>query len=295
MAPELSDMHMPPEGVFHNIVLASIHKHYPAQAVKVMTSLWGAGQMMFNKIIAIFDAGTVLHDYKQLARLIGVNTHPVQDVHFIQGPLDILDHSSRRYGFGSKVGIDATTKIQGGENDSPAGGIPFADETGIKSALPAVTSANTKLIDEGIPLLILAISKSIPSEVRMAARLLLEKGLIANVGFVIFIDSAVDCSVLSTVCWVTANNVDPSRDCFYVDNKSGTTYPVLFTDGTMKTLESDGFKREWPNVILMDGKTISSVDERWNSLGLGGFFPSPSAQFKSLVISDGAVANLGDR
>ena len=81
------------------------------------------------------------------------------------------------------------------------------------------------------------------------------------------------------------------RDCFYTEDPDGGKCPVLFVDGTMKSFELDGFKREWPNVIVMDEKTIAAIDAKWNSLGIGSFISSPSIQFKSLVISDGAVAN----
>ena len=71
VTPEVTNMHMPVEGVFHNITLVSIKKHYPGQALKVMNALWGAGQMMFNKIMAVTDATVVLTDYLELARALG--------------------------------------------------------------------------------------------------------------------------------------------------------------------------------------------------------------------------------
>ena len=291
VVPELSNMHMPSEGVFHNIVLVSIKKYYPGQAIKVMNSLWGAGQMMFSKIMAVFDAGTGLTDYIQLARLISKNTYPLNDIHFIQGPVDILDHSSRRYGFGSKIGLDATSKSGGEETDTSAMGSPYIDEKGIMSAIPAITSANSNLIQEGISAVILAVRKTRPAEIRDIAKQINETGLIRNVSFIIFEDSILDIQNLSTLSWVVANNLDPMRDCFYTEDPDGGKCPVLFVDGTMKSFELDGFKREWPNVIVMDEKTIAAIDAKWNSLGIGSFISSPSIQFKSLVISDGAVAN----
>jgi len=293
VVPELDDMHMPPEGVFHNIVLASIHKHYPGQAIKVMSSLWGAGQMMFNKIMGVFDAGTLLTDYLQLARIISKNTHPVDDIHFIQGPVDILDHSSRRYGFGSKIGLDATLKTGEDKTDTTLRLNPYVEEKGLLSAIPALTSANIELIKEGISLVILAVNKSKPAEVREIAKQINETGLVRNVRFIVFADAFIDIQNLSTLSWIVANNLDPMRDCFYTEETPGNKYPVLFIDGTMKSYETDGFKRDWPNVIVMDEKTIESIDSRWNSLGLGNFIPSPSLQFKLLIISDGAVARAG--
>jgi len=291
VVPELSDMHMPAEGVFHNIVLASIHKQYPGQAIKVMSSLWGAGQMMFNKIMAIVDAGADLTNYKQLARLISNNTDPVEDIHFIQGPVDILDHSSRRYGFGSKIGLDATLKTAEEGNIREARGAPYIDEKGIMSAIPAITSANTGLIQDGISVILLSVKKTRQAEIRAIARQINEEGYIRNVSFIVFVDYLLDIHNLSTLCWIVANNLDPMRDCFYTEQDSGARYPVLFADGTMKNHEFDHFSREWPNVIVMDPKTISTIDSKWNSLGLGSLVPSPSLQFKSLVINEGAIAS----
>ncbi|MCX6287300.1 MAG: menaquinone biosynthesis decarboxylase [Bacteroidetes bacterium] len=290
VVPELTSMHMPPEGVFHNIVLASIHKQYPGQAIKVMSSLWGAGQMMFSKIMAVFDADTVLTDYAGLARLVSRHTDPLQDIHFIQGPVDILDHSSRRYGFGSKIGLDATSKTGEEETDTSVRGTPYIDKNGIMSAIPAITSANTDLIHEGISAVILAIRKTRPAEARAIAKQLNDDGYIRNVGFILFVDYLLDVNNLSTLCWIIANNLDPMRDCFYTEQPDGSKYPVLFVDGTMKSAGMDSFTREWPNVIVMDDQTISTIDSKWNSLGIGSFVASPSLQFKSLVLNDGAVA-----
>ena len=112
MIPEMADMHMPPEGVFHNVVLASIKKSYPGQATKVMNALWGAGQMMFNKLLFIFDEQLKLTDYRQVLQAITDYTHPVDDVLFNRGPMDVLDHASRRFAEGGKMGWDATAKAQ---------------------------------------------------------------------------------------------------------------------------------------------------------------------------------------
>lgn len=294
VAPELTNMHMPPEGVFHNIVLASIRRQYPGQAVKVMNSLWGAGQMMFNKILAVFDEDVVLTSYKELARKVSELTHPIDDVHFIMGPVDILDHSSRRYGYGSKIGIDATRKADDGDTDHEIlQRKPFADAERILSEVPGISSANIELIKEGISLLVIGIRKSGRGEIKKAAALMLEKQLIRDVRFVIFVDHGLDLSNLQVLSWIVANNLDPMRDCFYLDDPDGSRYPVLFADGSMKTAQSDGFTRDWPNIIAMDEKTVKAVDSKWETLGLGAFIPSPSEQFKSLVFSDKAVASVG--
>jgi 4-hydroxy-3-polyprenylbenzoate decarboxylase len=294
VAPELTGMHMPPEGVFHNIVLASIRKEYPGQAIKVMTSLWGAGQMMFNKILAVFDEGSNLESYEELLRLICMHSDPVQDIHFIQGPVDILDHASRKYAFGSKIGIDATSGFDGTDDPDPVQGKMLNAHTErIIKEVPGITSASKKLIDKGIAILILGISKNGKGIVRQAAQMICRDGLISNLKFVVFCDDLLDPGNLNVLAWVVANNLDPMRDCFHVVNDQGDKYPVLFIDGTMKTAKDDRFTRDWPNVIVMDQATISAVDAKWKNLGLGDFLPSPSLQYKALTFSDGAVASEG--
>src|SRR5690606_32022949 len=110
---EVVDMHMPPEGVFHNIMIISIRKAYPGHARKVMQSIWGLGQAMFTKLIVVVDADVNIRDYRELAwRALG-SVDYARDVEIVQSPLDDLDHSGMRPRFGGKMGIDATTKWPG--------------------------------------------------------------------------------------------------------------------------------------------------------------------------------------
>ncbi|MBP6456045.1 MAG: menaquinone biosynthesis decarboxylase, partial [Chitinophagaceae bacterium] len=91
MVPEIVDMNMPVEGVFHNLVLAKINKTYAGQAQKVMNAMWGAGQMMFNKILAVVDGKVDLNNYEEMARYVFENLDPKNDIYFSQGPMDVLD------------------------------------------------------------------------------------------------------------------------------------------------------------------------------------------------------------
>ena len=110
MVPEITDMHMPVEGVFHNLVIATINKEYAGQGQKVMNAMWGAGQMMFNKILVLADGNTKIDDYGALARYVFNNVNPSTDIYFSQGPMDVLDHSCSKLGFGGKMCIDGTHK-----------------------------------------------------------------------------------------------------------------------------------------------------------------------------------------
>jgi len=108
--PEVVDIHMPAEGVFHNLVFVSIDKRYPGHARKIGHALWGMGQMMFSKMIVIFDGDVDVQNLSECLWILGANIDPQRDVFFSEGPIDALDHASRLPHYGSKMGIDATKK-----------------------------------------------------------------------------------------------------------------------------------------------------------------------------------------
>lgn len=112
LVPEVRDIDMPLEGVFHNCVIVSIEKTYPKQAFKVMNALWSLGQMMFSKFIIVVDADVNVHDYSEVAWRVFNNVDPKRDVLVTEGPLDVLDHSSPDPYYGHKMGIDATRKMK---------------------------------------------------------------------------------------------------------------------------------------------------------------------------------------
>ncbi len=107
---EIVDMNLPWEGVFHNCVILSIDKRYPGHAKKVMSSVWGFGQMMFSKYVIIVDKHVDVQNQSQVAWHVFNNTDPRRDTMFADGPMDILDHATPLWAFGSKMGIDATKK-----------------------------------------------------------------------------------------------------------------------------------------------------------------------------------------
>ena len=108
--PEIIDINLPIEGVFHNLALVSIDKRYPGHAKKVMHALWGLGQMMFTKIIIVFDKEVDVQNISEALWRLGNNIDPKRDIIFSEGPVDALDHAAPQPLFGSKMGIDATRK-----------------------------------------------------------------------------------------------------------------------------------------------------------------------------------------
>ena len=111
--PEIIDIALPAEGVFHNLVFVSIRKTYPFQAYKIMHGLWGLGQMMFAKYIVVVDEGVDVHNTSEVLFRWMANTDPQRDTIFTKGPADVLDHATSEPAIGTKAGIDATHKLAG--------------------------------------------------------------------------------------------------------------------------------------------------------------------------------------
>jgi 4-hydroxy-3-polyprenylbenzoate decarboxylase len=123
LLPEVVDMNMPAEGVFHNLVIVSIKKRYPGQARKVMYALWGLGLMMLAKNIIVVSEHVDVHSLSEVAWRATGNIDPTRDLLIVDGPSDDLDHASVRHRFGGKMGIDATEK-----SDLDAIGQPWPEE-----------------------------------------------------------------------------------------------------------------------------------------------------------------------
>jgi 4-hydroxy-3-polyprenylbenzoate decarboxylase len=111
--PEVRDIAMPAEGVFHNLILVAMRKSYPGHARKVMHSIWGTGQAMFSKCIVVVDEDVDVQNYREVLWKALNNIDPQRDIEFVLGPVDSLDHSSRLPNYGSKMGVDATRKWPG--------------------------------------------------------------------------------------------------------------------------------------------------------------------------------------
>ena len=108
--PEVIDMNMPAEGIFHNLVIVSIRKRYPGHARKVMAALWGMGLMMLAKTIVVVGEHVNVHDLSEVAWRATGNIDPKRDLVVFEGPMDDLDHAALRHRFGGKLGVDATEK-----------------------------------------------------------------------------------------------------------------------------------------------------------------------------------------
>ena len=110
IVPEVVDMNLPVEGIFHNFAIFAIEKRYPGHARKVMSAVWGLGLLMFSKFVVVFDADVNIQDLSEVLWRIGNNVDPRRDTMIVEGPVDALEHASPIPHYGSKMGIDATRK-----------------------------------------------------------------------------------------------------------------------------------------------------------------------------------------
>lgn len=299
LVPEIVDMEMPVEGVFHNLVIAQIRKEYAGQGQKVMNAMWGAGQMMFNKILVIADEPANIRDYGQLARYVFRHLNPATDVYFSQGPMDVLDHSCSKLGFGGKMCIDGTDKAEE-ETDAEQYQLQSVayhrlSAVTLQSRWPEITTANLSLLTQDIPCLVLAVKKDRPGQVTALHEALCGLEEMEGVKMILYVEHTVDAMDLPVALWRFCNNLDPRRDHLLVRKQSWIDptkqFACLGLDGTRKTKELDNFQRDWPNIIIADDATIRAVDEKWAALGIGTFLPSPSLKFKDQVYGAEAVVS----
>ena len=284
--PELLDMELPFAGVAHNLTIVKIKKDYDGQALKVMNALWGAGQMMLNKVLVVIDDGVDIRDYSSLVKHVLKNFSPEYDAYFSKGPLDVLDHAAANLGYGGKMGIDATLKT--GAEEKPDMLQPKDDIEKLEAKLKeysGIQEVNTTLLREG--LLIISLNRKDKAYLHDLSKDLFKNNEFDWIKVLFFVDEEVDVNDFAMVTWVSANNIDPLRDCEIIDGGHGK-YGHLLIDGTRKRKGIDGFKRDWPNVIISEDVTITKIDKLWPSLNLGAFIPSPSLKYKKLVKHGGA-------
>jgi 4-hydroxy-3-polyprenylbenzoate decarboxylase len=302
MVPEIVDMDMPVEGVFHNLVITKISKTYAGQGQKVMNAMWGAGQMMFNKILVltapspgggIAEESFKINDYLKLAQDVFKNLNPATDIYFSTGPMDVLDHSCSKLGFGGKMCIDGTFKFEEETDDNYEPGARSPDAKAIhanfKNKFPEIKHINSSLLEKDIPCLILSVEKNRKGHIKELHEKLCETVEIRAIKMILYVEHTVDANDLTTALWRFCNNLDPRRD-HHLCKRPGSHYSACMGfDGTRKTKEFDDFQRDWPNIIVADDKTIRAVDEKWNQSGIGPFIPSPSLKFKEQLYGEEAV------
>ena len=267
--PEVEDLYMPVEGTSHNIAIVSIAKRYEGQAHKVAQSLWGAGQMMFNKYLLIARAGVDVRSFAELGRLLR-RIDVERDVIRGEGVLDVLDHATATCGFGGKLAIDFTSvdadvevePIEAPRVAEPCGGVRLFD---------------SRFVEE-YGLLMLFADDERPEKVDVEEYL--RHNNIKGVKFVALFDGqAAGAMTPSDLLWLAAANTDPRRDVVRLQGGE------MLVDARSKHPSVEGNPKRFPNVVMSSVETIKKVDSRWAEYGLGELIASPSRKYRKLWLS----------
>ncbi len=259
--PELIDYHMPPAGIAHNLVNVRIDKRYPGQAYKVANGLLGLGQMMFAKVLLVSDEEVSATDSLAFWRTVLARALPGRDEQFARGPIDVLDHSSRSWSFGSKMIIDGTRKHpeEGDEVawspnvERPARVLPhhaeIADQHQVAGGFWFITTRKTRA-----------------GQGRHLGEWAARQAACRGVRLIAVLDDETDATDFDDCMWTLLNNIDPERDVQVVEGGFGGA-PVYVMDGTPKLAE-EGFTRAWPQKIRMSDDVKRRVDAIAERLGL---------------------------
>lgn len=251
--PEITDYWLPWEGVFHNIVIVSIKKEYPRHAQKVISGLWGQGQMSFCKAILVVDETVDPKNPDQVMQRLVDNFDLTTDIVNAQGILDVLDHSSPFANFGNKIGIDLTDRISGEPLRNSFLPISMPEKlnedvllSGIQADCEGVLSLRILKGDtvRRNRILVLKVQKAAGLSGNYFAERLLNADILMPFNLILFYDSNVDIRDNSFILWKLFNNVDPGRD---VTLRQGR----CVIDACKKGPE-EGHDREWPDELSFD-------------------------------------------
>ncbi|GBC63910.1 menaquinone biosynthesis decarboxylase [Desulfonema ishimotonii] len=253
--PEIQDYWLPWEGVFHNIVVVSIDKEYPGHAQKIMSGLWGQGQMSFCKAITVVDKDIPPQDSEQVLRELLMKLDIHSDITLSKGVLDVLDHSSPFPNFGNKIGLDLTTRFSGEpprrkpaafrEAPSPDG-LSALMQTSIPGAVSCRHLFPELSAREGARnrILTMTVEKEAGRGGRDFAAMLFRLPALEMFNIILLFDKGIDLNDASLMLWKLFNNVDPGRD--------------LMTEGDQAVIDAckkgpmDGHDREWPDDLTFD-------------------------------------------
>jgi 4-hydroxy-3-polyprenylbenzoate decarboxylase len=265
--PEVRDFWMPWEGVFHNIVVMAIDKEYPGHARRIMSAVWGQGQMSFSKAVALVDSGVDLKNPRKVLETILNQVDVESDLYITEGVLDVLDHSAPDPLFGAKIGIDATGRRPDERQrprPSPAK-IPADEviEKSLKNTSSLLSAFHSPPLDVRNRLLLVTFAKDGRIPGRNLSEKLLRKRALKTFSILVLLDSGIDLRNYSLVLWKVFNNVDPKRDILRQGGR-------MAIDATRKSVE-DGHTRAWPADIEMAPEVARSVRERAKELGIEEF------------------------
>ncbi len=263
--PEVKDFWLPWEGVFHNLSVIAIAKEYPGHARRIMSAVWGQGQMSFCKAVVLVDDTVDLSRPAAVLREVLDRVDLEKDLTITEGVLDVLDHSAPDPLFGGKLGVDATRRIPGesrrSEGGSPAG-ITSADviQTALQSVSELLTAHHAPPLAARNRVLLVNFRKPGDRSAQAFRDGLLDQKALQPFSILVLCDEIVDLKDYSLVLWRAFNNVDPKRDMLLKNGR-------VVIDATRKGPE-DGHHREWPEDIVMDAEIVDRVRKRAPELGI---------------------------
>ncbi len=261
--PEITALDLPQEGAFHNCSIISIKKRYPYQARKLMSALWGTGQMSFSKMLLVTDEDLNIYDHNLVIRSL-LNTLDIErDLFLTEGILDVLDHSAPQALYGSKLGLDITKRLPGEFKPRPQKTAPreLPPVQALIKGIPAIIDAHIPFPDTRLKLLLVSINKTKPFQAKETAKAIWKNDQDSCLDIILVLDTAGNLQDLSYVAWKLFNNVNPNADLmFYEKNR-------LAIDVTKKCKE-EGFPRDWPEELKMDEGIVAKIDSLWQDLGV---------------------------
>ncbi|MCD6367037.1 MAG: menaquinone biosynthesis decarboxylase [Bacteroidales bacterium] len=259
LLPEIVDMNLPFVGVAHNLAVVSIEKKFPGHAWKIAHALWGAGQMMFNKILIIVDLSMDVNNYEQIAETVLANCDFGEDLYFSQGNMDVLDHAARKKVFGGKLLIDATKKTEGQQktsvNFSMKSDSTYSCITFLKGHILFVKTSDFE--------------KTLPEVWNKFNSQTLKMDGIKSV---IFSDIPVDSNEKNFLVWLTLSNIDISTDVLLIKEQK-----ILIIDARNKPKIKNSYGK-WPRMLTNHPDVIKKVDSEWNNYGFRDPVISPSVK-----------------
>ena len=253
--PEIRDYFFPWEGVFHNIVIVAIEKEYPGHAQKIMSGLWGQGQMSFCKAIMVVDGSVDPQDSEQVLRALVERLDVTTDLTVTRGVLDVLDHSSPHANFGNKIGIDLTARFAGEPpRNLPEARRPVPDPADpdaiVSRALPGGIRCRPLLAgrSSGLASANRVLAVTVEKTPERGGRAIAEAALAASelepYAIIVLYDREIDLDNPSLMLWKLFNNVDPGRDLICRGHR-------VVIDACRKG-PMDGHDRQWPDELTFD-------------------------------------------
>lgn len=279
MSPEVHDMFLPPAGVAHNLVLASVRKNYAGQGERVANLFWGAGQMMFSKYIVALDESVNLRNSDEVLRALASHVTDKKQLLFGRGPLDVLDHSSVEAGIGGKLFINAMSHSRS---------TPIPKE--VEPKWDVWLQAEAKLTGRtlwlgGIPLFAVVVGwHSAEFDEQLLHKI--TQAIDQQPRCIALVDAEAPWEDDALLLWLMLAQSAPERDVIIQDDSNGFT---LFIDCRIKA--SGSATRPWPNVAVSDSATQTLVDRKWEELKLGKFVPSPSLQLEQYHLGNSAIVD----